>query len=69
MGELLILMIAGTVCASVVLAGAGITIVRLVSPDLDVSRAIAALVGTINTLLGLLAGFIAGRNDRGPPRV
>ena len=66
-GEVLILLIAGTICLTVLLAGAGVAIVELLQPDRDTSRAVAMIADTLNTLIGLLAGYVAGRQTRTPP--
>ena len=57
-------MIAGTICSSVLLAGATVGIVKAFHPGTDVSAGLNALTDIINTLVGLLAGFLAGRTDR-----
>ena len=62
-GDLLILLIAGTVCFSVIASGAGLFIVTVVHPDRDTSNGFHAISDVINTLIGLLAGFLAGRTD------
>lgn len=62
-GDLLVLMIAGTVCASVLASGALVAILSLVHPETDVTLWINRVTAIINTLIGLLAGFLAGRTD------
>jgi hypothetical protein len=62
-GDILVLMVAGTVCVSVMLTGATITVVEVFHPSTDTSGAVRAVSGIINTLIGLLAGFLAGRTD------
>jgi hypothetical protein len=61
--DLLILLIAGTICVSVLAAGATVGIVEVVHPETDTSAAVSAISDVINTLIGLLAGFLAGRTD------
>jgi hypothetical protein len=63
-GEILVLMIAGTICSSVLLAGATAGIVKITNPNADITSGLNALTDVINTLIGLLAGFLAGRTDR-----
>jgi hypothetical protein len=63
-GELLILMIAATVCTSIVAAGIFLAIYSLVYPDRDASLGFDALAQVLNTLIGITAGFLAGRTDR-----
>jgi hypothetical protein len=62
-GELLVLLVAGTVCASVLLGGGTVAIVKIVHPEADVTQATSIIADVINTLIGLLAGFLAGKTD------
>lgn len=62
-GDLLILVIAGTVCFSVLASGVAVFVLLLLHPEEDVSAAFHAIGDVINTLIGLLAGFLAGRTD------
>lgn len=62
-GDLLVLMIAGTVCFMVISTGAAIVVIEIVNPSSDTSSAVRQVTGIINTLIGLLAGFLAGRTD------
>ena len=59
-GDLMVLMVALTVCGSVVFGGMAIIVVTLVRPDVDVSNAARNIADLLNTLIGLLAGFLAG---------
>lgn len=58
--DLLILMIAGTVCFAVLAAGATVAIIEIVHPESDTTAAFNSISDVINTLIGLLAGFLAG---------
>lgn len=62
-GDLLILMIAGTVCFAVLATGALLGILALTQPERDTTPAVSVIADVINTLIGLLAGFMAGRTD------
>lgn len=66
-GDLLILLIGSTICATVLLAGLTIGIIELINPEEDTSTVISILSDVINTLIGLLAGFVAGRTDSQRP--
>jgi hypothetical protein len=61
--DLLILMIAGTICFAVLSAGAAVAVVEIRDPDADTSTAANAISDILNTLIGLLAGFLAGRTQ------
>ena len=61
--DLLVLLIAGTICFSVVATGATIAFIEIRDPDVDTSTAASILGDYLNTLIGLLAGFIAGRTE------
>lgn len=62
-GDLLVLLLAGTICFSVVASGATLGILRIVRPEQDIGSGVNILSDTINTLIGLMAGFLAGRTD------
>ena len=62
-GDLLILVIASTVCFSVLASGAALFVVTLWVPDRDTTAGFHAISDVVNTLIGLLAGFLAGRTD------
>ena len=59
--DLLVLMIAATICCSVVVATAVIGILSFAQPEKNHSAASVALADALQLLTGLLAGFIAGR--------
>jgi hypothetical protein len=62
-GDLLVIMVAFTICWSVIAGGATIALVEVVHPDADTSKALVLVSDVINTLIGLLAGFLAGRTE------
>jgi hypothetical protein len=63
--EILVLMITGTVCFSVLASGMVIGVIAFFHPDSDVSVWVSKTSGIINTMVGLLAGFLAGRAVNG----
>ena len=56
-------MIAGTVCFAVLATGGVIFVVEVFHPNIDTSAPARQVADVINTLIGLLAGFLAGRTD------
>jgi hypothetical protein len=61
--DLLILMIAGTICFAVLAAGATVGVIQIKNPGANTSTAYKSIQDVINTLIGLLAGFLAGRTE------
>ena len=61
-GDLLVMMIAGTVC--VIILGVTVSLIASQFFNQKVSSGAASAVGDIvNTMIGLLAGFLAGRSE------
>jgi hypothetical protein len=58
-------MISATICFSVLASGAIATIEKVLNPSANVDSIIRLVSDTLNTLIGLLAGFIAGRTQLG----
>ena len=61
-GEILVLAITFTVCFYVVATGIILTLLAFFT-DRDISSAARNIADVINTMIGLLAGFLAGRTD------
>jgi hypothetical protein len=61
-GELLVLLIAATVCGYVVVSVV-LTIVLAIFTDKDITGAARNIADVINTMIGLLAGFLVGKGD------
>jgi len=65
--DILVLMIATTVCTSVVASGIVIAIIEIRDPGADLTVWISRITGTVNTMIGLLAGFLAGKQSKDKP--
>ena len=57
----LVLMIAGTVCFAVLATGATVAVLEIRNYRVDTTGVVSTLSDVINTLIGLMAGFLAGR--------
>ena len=63
--DALILLIGGTICLCIVLGVVGVIVVEAVNPDsTDLAKLAGNLNDVISTLVGLLAGWLAGRTER-----
>jgi len=56
-------MVSFTICSAVVVGGSMILLSELIHPDVDTTRGLVLVSDIINTLIGLLAGFLAGRTE------
>ncbi len=61
--DLLVLMVAGTICASVLFGGLTAGFLLIFRPESDTGKVVVLISDVLNTLIGLLAGFLAGRSD------
>ena len=61
--DLLVLIIAATICVAVLVALVGVLAIEYHSPSNDISKAVGNLNDIINTLIGLMAGYLAGRTE------
>jgi hypothetical protein len=64
-GDLLILLLAGLVVATVLISTVGVVVVEIAHPEADTHTAGAVIANIVNTLVGLVAGYLAGRTERG----
>ena len=62
-GEIMVLSITFTVCFGVLASGLTITTIAVFRPDVDITVWVSRITGLLNTMVGLLAGFLAGRTD------
>lgn len=60
-GDLLVLMVTMTVCVAILASGVTIVVVELTNPQTDTEAGLRTITGIINTLIGLIAGFLAGK--------
>lgn len=59
--DIVIIILATTVCATITFAALGTIIGKIWNPLMDVTRAAEIIANTITTILGALVGFIGGR--------
>lgn len=62
--DLLILLIAVTICGGIILGIIGVVAVELTHPNTDLGKLGGNLNDVISTLVGLMAGWLAGRTER-----
>ncbi len=62
-GDVLVLIITLTICAGVASVGLSVIVLSFVYPDRDNAVAVRFVTSVVSTLIGLLAGFLAGRTD------
>lgn len=62
--ELLLLMVAGTICGILLASAVAVAVIEIRDPGADTSAAAASIRDVLGTVLGLLAGFLAGRRNR-----
>jgi K+-sensing histidine kinase KdpD len=62
--DLVVLAITATVCAAVLATIIAVAIIEVVDPETDTTATVGRLSDVINTLIGLMAGFVAGRTNR-----
>ncbi len=59
--DLLVLIIASTICLAILIAVMGVFVLRIYEPKVDMSGLVGNLNDVINTMIGLMAGYLAGR--------
>ena len=64
----MVLMVAATICGTVVLTATGSFVFKLLHPESDLNKTFVLIADILNTLIGLLAGFLAGRAEVGAKR-
>jgi hypothetical protein len=62
--ELLVIMFAATICAVLLVTALTVLVLEAVRPDADTSDTARAIGDLMNTMLGLVVGFLAGRAHR-----
>jgi len=63
--EVLILLVTLTVCLAVLGFGVLLSVLAIRDPGLNLEAGFRAVTGILNTLLGLTAGYLAGRARNG----
>ena len=61
--DLLVLMIAGTICGSILVFGGSLILDSFIHPESSNAAGFAVVLDVMQMLISLLAGFIAGRTD------
>ena len=59
----MVLLVAGTICGVVVFASIGSFVFKIIHPEQDINKTFVLVADILNTLIGLLAGFLAGRAE------
>lgn len=62
--ELVVLILAVFIGATLLLVGAGITILEVARPEADYSAAVDTFVKVLTVLLGVVIGYVTGRAGR-----
>ena len=60
-GDLLVLIVAATICGAILLGVIGVFVVSIARPKTDLTGLVGNLGDVINTMVGLMAGFLAGK--------
>lgn len=67
-GDLLVILLALTVCVTIIVGEVGILVLEGIDSAIDTSVAGGTIGQIINTLVGLVAGYLAGRTETGRVR-
>lgn len=59
--DLLVLIIASTICLAILIAVIGVFVIHVYEPKSDLNGLVGNLNDVINTMIGLMAGYLAGR--------
>lgn len=63
-GDVMILMVAVTLCLGVIAIGTTTLVFAFLNPQTDVTSAFRFVANILNTMIGLLAGYLAGRTEK-----
>jgi hypothetical protein len=61
-GEILVLMIATTICGAVLVGSITIGVLAFIHPEVDYDGAARTIADLLTTMVGLLAGYLAGKS-------
>jgi hypothetical protein len=62
-GDVLVILIALTICTVILFTVVAVAVIEIIDPATDTDSVVAILSDVINTLIGVMAGFLAGRTD------
>ena len=61
LGDLMVLLVVGTVCLAILLAAGGLAVAEILHPERDSRGAFTALANVLSSLVALIAGYLAGK--------
>jgi len=61
--EVMILLLTGTVCISLLFTGVAVVLAEIFNPELDTMAVAGGLTNVLSALVGALLGVLAGRTD------
>lgn len=62
-GEIIVLLLAVTICIGIGASTIFLGVIEIIDPSIDTSQPLSVVSDTVNTLIGVMAGFLAGRTE------